>query len=93
MDAAGKAAAHDHAANEIAASALEHLRQRCAFSISSPLIMELNVAFCFFVNVVSQPFLLLSGGILTYCAPGTRKVLNFVKEGVTRLGKNMGYQF
>jgi len=33
MDAAGKAAARDHAANEMAESALEHLQQRFAFSI------------------------------------------------------------
>jgi len=37
---------------------------------------------------VSQPFLLLLGGILTYCAPGTRKVLNFVGGRVTRLGEH-----
>jgi len=38
---------------------------------------------------LSQPFLLLLGGISTYCAPGTRKVLNFVEERVTRLGENI----
>jgi hypothetical protein len=55
--------------------------------------MELNVAFCFFANVVSQPFLLLLGEILTYCAPGTRKVLNLVEERVTRLAENWNISF
>jgi len=85
MDAAEKAAARDHAANEMAESALKHLQQRFAFSIFSSRIMEPNVPFGFFANAVSQPFLLLLGGISTNCAPGTRKVSNFVEERVTRL--------
>ena len=85
MDAAGKSAAHDHAANGMADSALEQLQQRFAFSIPSSCIMESNATFGFFSNTVSQLFLLLLGGISTYCTPGTRKVSNFVEEQATRL--------
>jgi hypothetical protein len=75
--AAKKAAADDDVSDEMLSSALEYLRQRSASS-SCSLVVEL-ITFLPFPNVASQPFLILSGKILTYFARGMINVLNFAK--------------